>query len=183
MAAPKKISLLPQEGFAYSTLGRIVTWALGVGRIIVVVTELIVILAFLSRFWLDRQLTDLNEKIEGQVALLKTYNDFEQSFVETQTRVASFEKLTKSSPEMEKDAKKILEVIPTSIALSQITVDKSAVQISGFATFEAAVESLLGILQSLKLGEVELTSLTVSPDEQLGIKFTILINRPAKNGG
>lgn len=180
MAAPKKISLLPLEGFAYTTLGRIVTWALGAGRVIVVVTELIVILAFLSRFWLDRQLTDLNEKIEGQVALLKTYKDFEQSFTQMQSRVASFAKLTKSAPEMEEDAKKVLAIIPRTIALSQITVDKNTLQISGFASFEAAVESFLGILGSLKLGEVELTSLTVSPDEQLGIKFTILITR---NGG
>ena len=67
MAARKKssrINLLPQEEFAASTLGRILAWILSTFRILVIMTELIVILAFLSRFWLDARTTDLNEEIK-----------------------------------------------------------------------------------------------------------------------
>ena len=61
---PKKdINLLPREEFEQKTVGRFLIWALTVGRWIVIVTELIVITAFLSRFKLDRDLANLYEKI------------------------------------------------------------------------------------------------------------------------
>lgn len=177
MAAPKKISLLPQEGFEFTTLGRIVTWSLSAGRIIVVVTELIVITAFLSRFWLDRNLTDLNDKIAEQQALIKTYQKFETEWVKAQEKLQKVSELSQNSIPMDKDLKAVTGVIPPNIAVSQLTMDTSTVQISGLTAFEGAVDNLIGNLNSLNIGSVELTNLTVSPGEQLGTKFTIVITR------
>ena len=61
MAAPKKheIELLPKEEWEKTSFGKFIKWTLNVGRYIVIATELIVILAFVSRFKLDRDLTDL----------------------------------------------------------------------------------------------------------------------------
>lgn len=36
-------------------------WSLSIGRLVVVLTELVVIGAFLSRFWFDRKLSDLRQ--------------------------------------------------------------------------------------------------------------------------
>ena len=64
MSAHKKqqVNLLPEKGFTSTTTGRVLTWILSTFRIIVIVTEIIVMIAFLSRFWLDAQNTDLSEE-------------------------------------------------------------------------------------------------------------------------
>jgi hypothetical protein len=59
----KEINLLPKEEFEKKPLGKFLVWALSIGRYIVIFTELIVILAFLSRFKLDRDLADLNQSV------------------------------------------------------------------------------------------------------------------------
>ena len=64
------VNLLTQDDFSSSPIGKVFLWALSVGRYIVVITELIVILSFLSRFKLDRDLTDVNEAIEKQKAII-----------------------------------------------------------------------------------------------------------------
>ena len=68
------VNLLPKDPFNESPLGKTLIWALSVGRYIVVFTELVVIISFLSRFSLDRRLTDAN------VQVLKAKTAVEQNF-------------------------------------------------------------------------------------------------------
>jgi len=85
--AKKDISLLPREGLEGTPLGRLIDWLLSVGRYIVVFTELIVIGAFLSRFWLDRKNSDLSEEIRQEKMILEATRDFEREFRLFQTRL------------------------------------------------------------------------------------------------
>ncbi|MDO8451901.1 MAG: PilN domain-containing protein [bacterium] len=65
------VNLLDKEGFANSASGRIVNWAITYGRYIMIGTEIAVLLAFISRFSLDRKLTDLTEAIGQKRAVLE----------------------------------------------------------------------------------------------------------------
>lgn len=60
--------------------GRFLTWALSWGKKIVILTELVVLLAFLSRFWLDSTVADLAEKIEQKKAVVLASAEFERQF-------------------------------------------------------------------------------------------------------
>lgn len=177
MAAPKKISLLPQEGFEFTTLGRIVGWSLSAGRAVVVITELVVITAFLSRFWLDRQLTDFNEKIQSQVALLKTYKSLEKEFTASQLKLEEISKFIQSAPIFGDDIQRVMQSVPQGIALTQVSEEKNAIQVSGLTSTEGIVEGFMGNLNSLKIGSITLSSLTIAPDEEGGVRFTILISK------
>src|SRR3989304_5055627 len=97
MAAHKKeeqINLLPEKGFEQTTTGRILTWILSSFRIIVIVTEIIVMIAFLSRFWLDAQNTDLTEELQQKQAVLSASKAFDAEFKDTQKRLKVFTDLT-----------------------------------------------------------------------------------------
>jgi hypothetical protein len=67
----QEINLLPREEFEKKPIGKFLTWALSIGRYIIIFTELIVILAFLSRFKLDRDLSDLNQSIREKQAVIR----------------------------------------------------------------------------------------------------------------
>ena len=83
----KEISLLPEQNAAEIVAGKFVKCILSVGRYIVIFTELIVIGAFMSRFWLDRKNSDLSEKIRQQKAILTSTQIFEMEFRDFQMRV------------------------------------------------------------------------------------------------
>ena len=86
MAKNKSINLLPQEEFDASIFGRTLKWAMGTFRIIVIITEMVVMGAFLSRFWLDAQNSDLDNSIKiasaqisAQVILKKNLGEFRKN--------------------------------------------------------------------------------------------------------
>lgn len=81
------INLLPEDPFIDSFVGKFLIWALSIGRYIVVLTELIVIVSFLSRFKLDRNLTDLNEAIEHQKVVILSYEKTESDFKAAQKNI------------------------------------------------------------------------------------------------
>jgi Tfp pilus assembly protein PilN len=70
-AKPVSINLIGQDTFEHTPQGRIVAWALTYGRYIMIGTEIVVLLAFISRFSLDRKLTDLKEEIDQKQAILQ----------------------------------------------------------------------------------------------------------------
>ena len=89
MTAARKlteINLLPKERWETGVLGKLLKWALNIGRYVVVFTELVVIGAFLYRFGLDRQLTDLKEEIGQKQALVESFGDFEAKFRDLQEK-------------------------------------------------------------------------------------------------
>src|SRR5688500_5727921 len=87
------INLLSREGFEYTQLGKTLAWLLSAGRTIVIVTELVVITAFLSRFWLDKTLTDLSQANNSKKAQIEASQAFEQEFKNAQIRIASAKKI------------------------------------------------------------------------------------------
>jgi len=100
MAARKKqkqlkINLLAQEEFATSVLGRILSWALSTFRVIVIAVEMIVVVAFLSRFWLDARITDLNDELKQKQAIVASQATFEKRFRSAQSRLEILFEVTK----------------------------------------------------------------------------------------
>lgn len=176
MSAPKNITLIPHEGFSYTPIGRIVTWALSAGRIVVVITELVVILAFLSRFWLDRELTNLNERIKQQIAILTTYKTFEEEVKIAHAKLTEFEQIDGKSRDIPSFAKKILDSTPAQIAITQLTLDQNRFQITGISTTEDSVQTFANNLAAASIGEVELANLSLATNEAGGIRFTLVVN-------
>ncbi len=120
------VNLLPGEDLEGRPGGIFLKWALTWGKRIVVTTELIVILAFLSRFWLDTEVANLSEKIEQKKAIVLSQADFEKTFRALSSRVnksVSIEKLP--SPLALYNLAQPL--IPPKVTLSKITLDGKSI--------------------------------------------------------
>ena len=74
-----RINLLGQQDLEHTPWGRIVSWATTYGRYIMITTEIMVLLAFISRFSLDRKNTDLTEEVTQKQAILEANTSFETS--------------------------------------------------------------------------------------------------------
>ncbi|MBU4397602.1 hypothetical protein KKC08_05560 [Patescibacteria group bacterium] len=76
----REISLLPKDQDNNSSTAKLIRWITTVGRVVIIFTELIVIAAFVSRFWLDRKNSDLSESIRQQKAILESTALFEVDY-------------------------------------------------------------------------------------------------------
>ena len=171
----KGINLLPQNEFEASTLGRVLCWALSTFRFIVLATEMIVMGAFLSRFWLDAQNSDLNESITQKVGIITSYQDVEKQFNLAQKKLKIFSEISKqeSKPEM---FKTISSLLPPDASLTSISLGFDSSQINGVSINERSIAQFITNLEAQEqFGNIELTQLASDKSNQSNIIFAIEI--------
>lgn len=179
-----KINLLPQEEFEASTLGRVLNWTLSSFRIIVILTEMVVMLAFLSRFWLDARLTDLNDVIKQKQAVISAQSDFENKFRLLQKKVGIFAAFQKTNQNGSVILSNISSFLPSDISLSTFNQQGSDIEITGTSSSERSIAQLISNLESdSSFNNVSLSSAGVNPDDQSLLVFTIKMSIQKKEGG
>jgi Tfp pilus assembly protein PilN len=176
MAAPKnkKVNLLIREGFEYTTLGKTLSWLLSAGRTIVIFTELVVIIAFLSRFWLDRSLTDLIEQNNTKKTQIQAAQAFETEFRSAQTRLATYQKLDTTRISASKLVKNVSSLLPSDVALTELTMSKGRLNVHGTSLSEGGLAGFIKAVEdSGKYKNVKLTDIALQTGGQRVISFVI----------
>lgn len=175
MAARKSsIEFLPQEDWEKGTGGRLLKWALTVGRHIVIFTELIVILAFLSRFKFDRDLTDINEEVKQKQAIVTNSAKFEQEFRLLQSRLTRIEQQRKIQPETDLIIDTVASLLPIDVYLSDLTVANKQITLNAIALSETSLAKFTNNLKaSGKFSRPSISQIYFGSDIDIGIKFQI----------
>lgn len=178
---PTEINLLPQEEFQASTLGRTLKWLLGTFRMIVISTEMIVMLAFLSRFWLDAQNNDLTDSINQQKIIVGSYKSVEDEFRLTQTKLSIFKEFV-SGPKISSIAKTITSNLPPQVVLENLLLKGNNLQVEAKAQSEKDAVQLIANLQNTNIFQgIKLTRIEKKVDET-GIGFSLNTNVITQNG-
>jgi len=131
MPVKREISLLPEENNPRSLPNRIVTWLTTVGRFVIVFVELIVVLAFLSRFFLDRKNADLSETIRQQKAILMSTKEFEDEYNQLQQRLKYIKDFYENEPQYLTKITSLVQSTPPDIVYDKfnITREKDSLQV------------------------------------------------------
>ncbi len=182
MAAPTKaikttIEFIPQEDWEKTNFGKFLKWLLNVGRWIVIITELIVIIAFLSRFKLDRDLTNLNEKVKQKQAIINSSTAFEKDFRFLQKKLSTIEGLGKSQIESDKILAIFSQITPAGIQLSNFVInDQKKIGLTASADSETTFAFFLKNLKAEpQLKNLALDKISIN-EEQFGkIVFNIKV--------
>lgn len=184
MAAPKpkKINLLVQEGFENSQIGKILAWLLTVGRAIVIVVELVVICAFLSRFWFDRQLTDLIEDNNAKRSQIEASSTFEEGFKSTQARLSLVRQIDQVKLSPSGAVSKVTSLLPDVVNLTNISFTGTKLTLNGTSLTEGGVAGLMKSLgNSSEFENVSLSNIALDRGAAGFIKFTV--ETDLKGGG
>lgn len=167
------INLLPKDPFFSTIFGKVLRWALSAGRYIVIFTELVVIISFITRFTLDRKVTDLNSAIEKKRQIILAYGDLEESFRTVQEKITQY-KQTEQETNMVDTFANLSAVVPDGILLTELAVRPTSVTISGRTYSQNSFNILVNNLQlspdffNINIGEVQ-----SSEDEKGSIEFSI----------
>lgn len=154
MTAPKSysgINLVPKDEFENSLVGKILRWSLSTGRMIVILTEFVVILAFLSRFKLDRDLNDINEVITQKQAIVGSFSDIEMQMRDIQTRMKILKTIQTTSVNSQKSFTTLINLTPRDVFYDTIEFNRDSWRFTGLAGSETSFASLLDQLENLKI--------------------------------
>lgn len=176
------INLLGTQDLEHTPWGRIVTWATTYGRYIMITTEIVVLLAFISRFSLDRKLTDLTEEVTQKQAIIEANLDLEKSIKSLQTNINAIKKLQSNQEKPIQIMTSMETLLPqdvylTSFELSPTKVSLAAIANSteGFSQFLANAQAS-SLLHNVTLGDINRTP-------SVGIEFNLtadtLVNTPS----
>ena len=182
MSAQKqtKINLIPQRGFEATTVGRILAWILSTFRIIVIITELLVMVAFLSRFWLDAQNTDLTEEINQKQAVIAASLDFEKNFKNTQKRLKIFSDASSDGLIITNSLRNITSYLPIDVFLTSLSFRENTIEIVGSTPSERSIEQLTVNLEfSENFGNTQIAEVSTNPASPslLDFRITTLIDK------
>ncbi len=122
MPAKKELSLLPDSENINSNWGRALRWLTTVGRFVIVVTELVVVSAFLSRFYLDRKNADLSETLRQQKAILESTKEFESEFDFLQARINYIKTFRSTDAQLTSKLSLLASSIPPDVIVSALNV-------------------------------------------------------------
>jgi hypothetical protein len=154
---------------------RILLWLLSTFRFIVIITELFVVAAFISRFWLDVKNTDLSEKIQNDKLVIESFRDFEKEFKNIQEKLNIYTIYAKDQGLITETVKSIVSNKPSEVTFSSITASESEIKVGAKSVSELGIQQFLVNLKAndkfegVRLGDV------TSSEEGSAFSFNVII--------
>ncbi len=170
-----EINLLPTDEIEKAPLGKFLKWALTYGRYIVVITELIVLLAFLSRFKLDRDITDLSEEIMRKKNIIVNAEPFENKVRQLQNRLEKISLAVDATNHPDRMFSYLTTILPQETVLDSVTISGSQAILTGKTPSETGLSTLVSNLRKNK----DVTSIAVDKivrDEGGVVSFSLTLN-------
>jgi len=187
MPAKKEISLLPDEENPNSPIARFLQWVSTAGRFTIVFTELIVISAFISRFWLDRKNSDYSDVLRQQKAILESTQAFEKEYSQLQLRLKLIKDFYSKTPEYNSKIISLTESTPQDIIFNSLTIKndpdlKNIVADIDLISYKE--ESIVDFITNLTVNEnietVDVKSIEKKPKENQYTVKLFLVFKPDK---
>lgn len=155
------INLAPRTDFDKTPFGKFLRWSLTYGRYIIVCTEIIVLMAFIFRFTLDRNITDLNEEVEQKEAIITANQPFELQFRKLQSRMQNIQELFTDQNLSLDLLKHLNQITPAGILFNTYTFSGSNINISAVSQSDTSLAVFIDNLKkSDNLSDVNLLSLS-----------------------
>lgn len=179
-----KINLLIQKNIQPKIYVRFLKWALSSGKFIVIVVELITISAFVYRYKLDSELSDLQEKIKEVIPFVESLNNDEILIRQTQFQLQTIKQIKSDAVNYDQVFSKIALLTPKSIRLTNISIDSSTPVSSGL-TISGITPSnfeLSAFIKSLK-GDQTFSNISLTNISFEGETSFIITGNLNKKGG
>ncbi len=146
------------------------------GRVMVVLTEFVVLLAFGSRFYFDKKLNDLTETLDQKTAQIESYADIEKQMrilLAKQTPISDF--LSKNIKFSQK-YDDLSTAVPMGVKLEKLYFDQNTLRLSGKSETELGFAQFLRNMKSMtSLSYLNIKDTTFDQNTK-SVMFTIQAN-------
>lgn len=172
------INLLPRNNFGNNPFGRLLTWSMTYGRYLMVLTELVVLVAFVSRFSLDRKLTDLKEEIAQKQEILEVNRDLEAEIRRLQNQLAQVRNLLKNQNVPLESFLFLQTILPNDVVLRSVNSNQEKIFVTAVAgTTESFAKFLNNLTNNKRVARVEVTKVEKQPLKNIEFQFNAFLTK------
>lgn len=153
-------------------LDKFMNWALTAGRLIVIITEVVAVSAFIYRFSLDERIIDLHSAIKQKQTLVSLLRQDEDKYRNLQERIALASTISEKSAKTNKTVLDIISLVPPEVRMNDFIFNKDRINISVNLN---SVSSLTDFIEPLKdYPKIKSLSIdTIDNKPSLGILVTV----------
>ena len=170
------INLLPKDSFEFSITGKALKWVMTAGRVLVVLTEFVVLLAFASRFYFDKKLSDLGDVLEQKQIQIEAYADVETEMRKILAKQKPIESSQTGSLGFESKINSLTQVLPQGTVLDSFSLDNKGLAVAGKASSEYGFAQFIsGVKKMPNVASVNMKD-TSFEQKTGGVKFSIHIS-------
>lgn len=173
------VNLYPEDPFYTSLIGKSLRWAVAAGRHIVIFTELIVIGSFLSRFVLDRQLSDLNREILQKQSIVESYGTLESDVRLLQKRTKDINGILDQQGKY-RALESLTKVTPPDVVFEQISLANDRFSLKGHTLSSNSLSILVeGLKNDPQMSTVSINDIESGDNRDPGIQFNLTVEYKA----
>lgn len=152
---------------------RFINWALTVGRLIVIITEVVAVAAFIYRFSLDDKLVNLHSDIKAKQNIVTVLKNDENKYRNLQDRIALASAFSQSSVKTTEIIGDIVNLIPPGVKINDLALNKDRINMS---VNIGSVSSLTDFIDPLKnypkIKSISIENIENKPSVGLSVDIT-----------
>lgn len=167
------INLMPGREEPKGTVGRAINWALTVGRVLVIATEIVAIAIFALSIKLAADKQDLKEDVRSLSALVQSKETFENEFRTVQSRIENVKANESKHVFTSKAVDEFLLLLPEGLTLNSLDLADGELVFSGEFESPRELQTLISSFStSTKIIALNLVSLEHPNDNNPNFTFT-----------
>lgn len=170
MQSTSSINLIKSRA---STLDEILRWTLGIGRFLIIITEIVALTMLLYRFILDRTLIDLNEKIIQEQKVITSLKEKEAVYRDLQGRIMDVSRITISGGRNVKILNDVTKLTPPEITFNSFAIENNQIAIDSQIQSIASLTNFLALLRDYP--EISSVSVERIDNNSLSNSINVLI--------
>lgn len=155
---------------------KFINWTLTIGRLIVIITEVVAVIAFAYRFSLDERIIDLHSAIKQKQNIISVLRNDERKYRNLQDRIALASTFLTKATKTNQAITDIVNLIPEQIRISNLILNKDRANLT---VDVVSVSSLADLITSLKnynnIKSISIDNIENKPSTGLTIKVTAML--------
>lgn len=157
-------------------IDEIVKWSLTVGRLLIIVVEIIAFSTFIYRFSLDRTLVDLHDEIIQQQAIVENLSERELTYRNFQERIKLASSIHETGNENLKTLNHIASITPSNVKFNSISIDGKEIKIDADTTSLSEMSNFLKLLRDYeKISSAGINTITNNKSGAINVSLTAIL--------
>jgi len=155
---------------------KLLDWVLTIGRLIVIITEVVAVTAFIYRFSLDERLVELHSAIKQKQSVISVLKSDESKYRNLQDRIAIASTFSAKTINSNQTIADIVSLIPDQVKIGNLLLNKDQVNLSINVVSVSSLENFINSLKNYRnIKSISIDNIENKPSIGLSVNLTAML--------
>jgi hypothetical protein len=155
---------------------KFINWTLTIGRLIVIITEVIAIVVFVYRFSLDEKIADLHSAIKQKQNVVFASKNDEDKYRNLQDRLAIAANFSTKAAKSSQTIVDVVKLMSSKIEINNLTLNKDQIKININALSVSSLEDFVDSLKNYpNFKSISIDNIENKPSTGLSVDITTIL--------